>query len=432
MLQSDAIQKGSTAAQRNLRGRALPVHSAAVEAILLWVRGYLTSAFLGGPEGRRRVMFVLFASLWPVTIVVGYVFSGGDHPAATLVRVVGLGAVVLWLVLRRRPSDAEWIVLWTITVVSWVGTQYAVGPTYSGAFAINAITILMVVTIAFERFIVGYVAVAGAVAYTVGQLHYHPTGRALLAVLMFVIVEAIVVLVVGGTSRYLRESLRHVNVLHTRMAETADQERARIAGALHDDTLQALTAAGMSLEGAARRLQRGDTAGAEDAVMQVRDMIQGASERTRRLSFDLYPTQLGDRGLGSAINALAAQSSGEDDPEVVVDAPDARYPEDVERLAYRTVRELLMNARKHAQARRVDVSVAAEDATLHCAVADDGRGFDDAMWDNARRNHHMGIDTTAERVRMAGGTFAIESEPGRGTRASFTLPLDVEQGSEPI
>jgi signal transduction histidine kinase len=368
-------------------------------------------------------MFLLFACLWPVSLAAGYVFSGGDHLNALIVRLVGLGTVLVWLLVRRRPSDAEWVVLWTIAVLGWIGTQYEVGAAYAGVFAVNSITIFMVVTIAFDRFLVAYVAVVAACAYTVGQLHFYSTGHALLAVLMFVIVEAIVVLVVGGTAHFLRESLRDVNVLHTRMAETADRERARIAGALHDDTLQVLTAAGLSLDGVARRLQRGETGGTEDAVLQVRDMVQGASDRTRRLSFDLYPTQLGDRGLGPAIDALGREISQGEELQVEVDAPDTRQPPEVERLAYRTIRELLLNVRKHAQASRVVISVAADTTRLRCRVTDDGRGFDAVTWDNARRGHHMGLDSTAERVRMSGGEFAIESEPGRGTRASFSLPI---------
>jgi signal transduction histidine kinase len=374
-------------------------------------------------------MFLLFAGLWPVTLAAGYVFSGGQHPNALLVRVLGLGTVLAWLVVRRCPSDAEWVALWTIAVLGWIGTQYEVGPAYAGVFAINAITIFMVVTIAFDGFMVGYVAVVATCAYTVGQLHTHPTGNALLAVLLFVIVEAIVVLVVGGTAHFLRDSLRDVNVLHTRMAETADRERARIAGALHDDTLQALTAASLLLDGIAGRLQRGETVAAEDSVLQVRDMVQGASERTRRLSFDLYPTQLGDRGLALAIEALGQQISRDDDLHVEVDASDVRYPPDVERLAYRTIRELLLNTRKHAQATCVAIVVAADANRLHCRVADDGRGFDKATWDNARRDHHMGLDATGERVRMAGGEFAIESEPAGGTRASFSLPIHHAQAA---
>ncbi|HET7380564.1 MAG TPA: ATP-binding protein, partial [Gaiellales bacterium] len=79
--------------------------------------------------------------------------------------------------------------------------------------------------------------------------------------------------------------------------------------------------------------------------------------------------------------------------------------------------------RKHAQATRVVVSVAADTHHLRCRVADDGRGFDATNWDNARQNLHMGLDSTAERVRMAGGEFAIESRPGHGTQASFSLPI---------
>src|SRR5262249_29065716 len=279
---------------------------------------------------------------------------------------------------RRRPSNAEWVTIWTISIVGWVGSQYVVGPSYAGVFGITAITVFMAATLVFDRLMIGYIAVLATVAYAVVQLDFHPIGRALMPVLLLAICEVIVVLLVGGTAHFLRESLRDVHVLHSRMAETADLERARIAGALHDDTVQALTAAALSLDGIARRLQRGEAEGAGDAVLQVRDIVQGASERTRRLSFDLYPKQIGGRGLGSAIDALGEQISGDTDLRVEVDAPDVRYPHDVERLAYRTIRELLLNARKHAQATRVAISVAADTERLHCRVADDGRGFDAA------------------------------------------------------
>ena len=397
-----------------------------MDRILRWERGYLTSAFLGGPEGRRRVMFLLFVVVWPVSIPVGFVLAGGHHVTALVARMVGLAAILVWLFARRRPSNAEWVAMWTIGVVGWFGAQYAVGPAYAGVFSVMGITLFMATVVAFDRFIAGYLAVTGFCAYAAVQLHFHPTGRALLAVLLFGVCEVLVVLLVGGTAHFLRESLRDVNVLHTRMAETADQERARIAGALHDDTVQVMTAAGLTLDGLARRLDRLEMAGEATTARQVREMVQGASERTRRLSFDLYPTQLGDRGLGPAIDALGGQISGEADLRVEVDAADARYPLDVERLAYRTIRELLLNARKHAQATRVEISLTADTDRLRCRVADDGRGFDAATWDDARRGLHMGLDATGERVRMAGGEFAIESEPGHGTRATFSLPIHHE------
>jgi signal transduction histidine kinase len=396
-----------------------------VERILLSVRGYLTSAFQGGLEGRRRAILLYIAVFWPLGLVAGYVFSGG-HAVALALRLLGLTATLAWLLLRRRLSNAEWVVWWTIVVLAWFGAQYAVGPLYGGAYAVNGLGAFVVAAIVFDRWIVGYVAVIATCAYTVIQLHFHPTDKALVVAVMLVAAEVLVILLVGGTAHYLRDSLRDVNILHTRMAETADRERARIAGALHDDTLQVLTATGLLLDGLAGRLDRNETAGATDAVLQVRDMLQGASERTRRLSFDLYPTQLGDGGLGLAIDALGAQISG-DDLQVEVDAPEARLPPEVERLAYRTIRELLLNARKHAQATRVVISVTADANRLHCLVADDGRGFDTATWDNARQDHHMGLDTTGERVRMAGGEFGIDSEPGRGTSASFDLPIHHER-----
>jgi signal transduction histidine kinase len=403
-----------------------------VDVVLRWVRGYLAAAFLGGPEGRRRVMFLLFVGLVPVTVASSFVFAGGHHTTLLFLRGVGFATLLAWLVARRRPSNAEWVAMWTVIALAWTSVQYAVGPAYAGVFSMIGVAVFVAATVAFDRFIIGYVFAAGTCGYAVVELHFHPAGRALLAVLLLLMVGALVVVIVGGTASFLRESLRDVNVLHSRMAEATDLERARIAGALHDDTVQALTAAALKQDGLIRRLQRGEAAGAEDAALQVRDMIQGASERTRRLSFDLYPMQLGDRGLGPAIDALGAQAAGNEGPEVVVDAPNARYPAEVERLAYRTIRELLQNARKHAKATRVVVSVAAETGALRCSVADDGRGFDAATWDNARQGLHMGLDTTAERVRMAGGEFVIESEPGHGTRVSFSLPIHQAQAPQAI
>src|SRR5262249_25522204 len=155
-------------------------------------RSYLTSAFLGGLEGRRRVMFLLFVVLWPVSIAVSFAFAGGHHVSVLLARMIGLAAILAWLLARRRPSNAEWIAMWTIGVAGWFGAQYAVGSAYAGVFSVMGITLFMATVVAFDRFMVGYLAVAGGCAYAAVQLHFHPTGRALLAVLLFVICEALV------------------------------------------------------------------------------------------------------------------------------------------------------------------------------------------------------------------------------------------------
>jgi two-component system NarL family sensor kinase len=96
----------------------------------------------------------------------------------------------------------------------------------------------------------------------------------------------------------------------------------------------------------------------------------------------------------------------------------------VERLAYRAAKELLANAQKHSQAGSVFVSLSSDAASITCVVEDDGVGFDPSRRGDARRNHHIGLDATTDRIRHAGGRLIMETEPGRGTRARFTIPVD--------
>ena len=78
---------------------------------------------------------------------------------------------------------------------------------------------------------------------------------------------------------------------------------------------------------------------------------------------------------------------------------------------------LFTNVLKHSGARKVDVFTHAGAGRASIVIEDDGRGFDVA----ARRNGR-GLANLQERAREAGGTLVVESEPGRGTRATLALP----------
>ena len=96
---------------------------------------------------------------------------------------------------------------------------------------------------------------------------------------------------------------------------------------------------------------------------------------------------------------------------------------DVERLTYRTIKELVTNAGKHSGATHVTVAVSCDDAHVTGVVEDDGRGFDAAAVEDARKGFHIGLTTAADRVRLAGGRLEVSTAPDRGTSARFTLPI---------
>jgi signal transduction histidine kinase len=85
-------------------------------------------------------------------------------------------------------------------------------------------------------------------------------------------------------------------------------------------------------------------------------------------------------------------------------------------------RELLANVVKHSGASRVAVTVAADPDRIELDVRDDGRGFAPERQEAALLEGHVGLASSEQRVRSAGGEFVVTSAPGRGTAVHVTLP----------
>jgi signal transduction histidine kinase len=96
-----------------------------------------------------------------------------------------------------------------------------------------------------------------------------------------------------------------------------------------------------------------------------------------------------------------------------------RLPEPIEVAVYFVVSEALANATKHAQASRIEVSLALRDGGLLLSIRDDGVGGADS-------GRGSGLVGLQDRVEALGGTIRIDSPPGGGTSLVVTLPLDVE------
>jgi PAS domain S-box-containing protein len=199
------------------------------------------------------------------------------------------------------------------------------------------------------------------------------------------------------------------------------QQRSRIAGELHDDTIQVMTAALMELDRIERHLRSDDVDAARGAIASAREALTKATERTRRLTFELRPQLLEAAGLGPAVRDLASALHRDTGVNVNVRTRISRYPVDIETLVYRTIRELLINVRKHARAKNVWISIVERRRVLHVRIRDDGRGFRTAR--RPRASTHIGIETAGERVRAMTGTFDVASVVGEGTMVEFQLPL---------
>jgi PAS domain S-box-containing protein len=222
----------------------------------------------------------------------------------------------------------------------------------------------------------------------------------------------------------LRESESRRRRVLGMVLRAEDAERSRIAVELHDDTVQVLTATLVSLDRLATLARRDEGHVKAAEVERVREIVYEATERTRRLMFELRPQLLEAQGLRVAVGALLDEAAEDARVEVSLDAPSTRFPPAVEDMVYRVVREAVQNVRKHADAHRIWVRLAEHDGMVEGTVVDDGRGFDpQGVRERPRAYLHVGLDAVTERVWLAGGEFAVDAEPGRGTTVSFSVPI---------
>ena len=221
----------------------------------------------------------------------------------------------------------------------------------------------------------------------------------------------------------LRESEERREQVLAAMLRAEDEQRARIAADLHDDTVQVMTAALLSLDRVTGAIGRGDVATALHAASGYRDVLAQAMERTRRMMFELRPPALINSGLAAALSDLLDEASRETGFTAHLDCSRARFGDTVESLVYRAMAEGVANVRKHAGASNVWLVCREVGSRLEVSLRDDGCGFDTDQPGGQRRRLHLGLDSIAERVRLAGGRFAIHSEPGDGTLLSLSLAL---------
>ena len=169
--------------------------------------------------------------------------------------------------------------------------------------------------------------------------------------------------------------------------------------------------------------RRGDAA-VEAAIAYARATLEEATDRTRRLMFELRPAVLHEHGVAAAVRLLADQTARETGADARVEGDLGRHDPVTEELLYRSAQEALANARRHAHAATITVALEERADTLTITVEDDGCGFDIATArDRPDAAFHLGLDTLVERIQAAGGHTQITSTTDNGTRISFALPI---------
>lgn len=221
-----------------------------------------------------------------------------------------------------------------------------------------------------------------------------------------------------------RESLREVA---GRMEAVREEERARVARAVHDEIGAALTAIKMDLAQVRHNLAHAGQAegalrAAEDRTQAASRMVDETMQTVRRIAMELRPAVLDDFGLVAALDWQLTEFQKRTGLEVglsVAPGKDELDPASATAV-FRVFQEILTNVMRHAAATRVEVRLFQEDQALVLDVRDNGRGI---RAEEAVGQGSMGLLGMRERVRLRGGQVEVSGAPGEGTQVRVTVPL---------
>jgi signal transduction histidine kinase len=202
-----------------------------------------------------------------------------------------------------------------------------------------------------------------------------------------------------------------------RVVRAREEERRRLRRDLHDVLGPALAGVGLGLDAVRSRAQR-DPAGADVLIAQVQDEVRSCVGEIRKIIEGLRPPVLDERGLLGALQQHADLITDRTDVRVTVEGAELPpLPAAVEVVAYLIGQEALTNAVRHAAARQITVTIAADGSDLLMEVRDDGTGLP------PQRHGGVGLLSMAERAEEIGGDLAVSSEAPGGTRVRARLPL---------
>ncbi|CQD20903.1 two component sensor kinase [Mycobacterium lentiflavum] len=195
----------------------------------------------------------------------------------------------------------------------------------------------------------------------------------------------------------------------------SDVLQRRISESIHDGPLQDVLAVRQEVV-ELRAAYPGD-----ERVERALSGLQVASQSLRQATFELHPAVLEQAGLGAAVQELAAYTQRRSGIEV---STDIDYPirDEIDRIVFGAVRELLSNVVHHSKARHASVTLGVTDGKCVLDVTDDGVGFDAETMARRLGEGHIGLESHRTRVDAAGGIFLILDAPV-GTHICVEVPL---------
>jgi len=207
------------------------------------------------------------------------------------------------------------------------------------------------------------------------------------------------------------------------LVNVQEAERQRLSRQMHDGPAQALSNFILQAE-IAMKLFDIDAVQARAELGSLKVAAMSTFQKVRNFIFELRPMMLDDLGLAPTLTRYADMFKEQAGVEVnvTVTGSERRMESYVEVMVFRAMQELLSNAVDQNQATQVKIQLDLGDTNVKLSMDDNGKGFDT---DALGKEENLGLKLIKERSEMLGGTFEINSSPGKGARVTLSIPLHV-------
>jgi len=202
--------------------------------------------------------------------------------------------------------------------------------------------------------------------------------------------------------------------------DAQEAERERICLEVHDGVTQTLASAFQHLQ--ALESTSLEVAHARQLLLRASTLVKQAIQESREIINSLQPASLRDLGLVTTLRHEMQQLEREMRWKIDFKADAIRLPQDVETGLYRIIHEAITNARKHAETKRLRVSITSRDEQVKVEVRDWGIGFDYNPQGVSRRQS-TGLLSMRRRAELLQGICDIQSTIGQGTVVSVKIPF---------
>jgi signal transduction histidine kinase len=315
-----------------------------------------------------------------------------------------------WRQWRRRTAEAAWLLaavvgLSALAMASHRPLTYLVFPALIWAalhFGQRGATLAIVIVSGFALW---------ATTHYLGPFAGHSLTRSVLTTQLYIAVAALSTLCLAAVVSEREELAERLQASRARLVDASDTERRRLEHNLHDGAQQRLTALAVRLSIFSASVPH-EPALIRASMEQAEAELALAIDELRELAHGIHPTLLTRGGLATALEKIAGHSM---DRVELVELPTIRTDPVAEATAYYVFAEAVTNAQKHARASLIRVRAAVADGVLEIEIVDDGVG-------GAAESAGLGLQGLRDRVEGTGGSFKVDSAPGRGTRISAAIP----------